>query len=340
MFPTGLIIQPVPEEVSEKFRKNGRVNFFSCGMLMKKFYKPFKLKIMKKRIVLVAVLSAALFFGCEEDQTKGPKFLTEEEQAVIMEDAASDNVIEAMDYEVDYYTSSREIISGINGTKKSSQWRRWRYKDGTGPAVTVDPTGWSYPKTITVDYADGIELVNGRIISGKIIIDVSDRPLKDGATREITYESFYVDSVHIEGGVTRTFAGSDSTERVFSSESNLTLTFPDSTVLYRTSERTRTLVDGFETLFRHSDDLIMIEGFVNYETSNDITFSKTIVNPITKTGACRFIIEGTVSFSRNGEEFAQLDYGDGTCDDVATITKDGETRQITIGRRLWRMWRR
>ncbi len=90
---------------------------------------------MKKRIVLVAVISAALFFSCEEYQTKGPKFLTEEEQAVTMEDAAFDNVIEAMDNEVNYYTSSREIISGINGTKKNSQRLSWHYKDGAPGSI-------------------------------------------------------------------------------------------------------------------------------------------------------------------------------------------------------------
>jgi hypothetical protein len=255
-----------------------------------------------------------------------------------MDDAASDNVIEATDYEVDFYSSSQETIDAINDSKKSTSWRRGRYADGEGPAVTVDPTGRAYPKTITIDYGDGIELVNGRIITGKIIIEVSARPLTNGATRDVTYENFYVDSVHIEGGATRTFTGTDSTERIFANESDLTLTFPDGTVLTRTAERTRTLADGFETLFSHSDDLILIEGVVDYETSNGTTFSKSITYPLTKTGACRFIIEGTVAFTLNGEEFAELDYGDGTCDDVATITKDGETRQITIGRRFRRFW--
>ena len=296
---------------------------------------------MKKAIILLAALSTAFLFGCEEEKTDNSRFLSEEEEAVIMEDAAADNVIEAMDYEVDYYSSSSEIINGINnGGKKSSNWPRWRYVNGEGPAVTVDPIGWAYPKTITIDYGDGIELINGRVISGKILIEVSDRPRKDGATRELSFENFYVDSVHIEGGATRTFSGTDSTERVFNNVSDLTITFPDNTIVYRDSERTRTLVDGFETLFRHSDDVVMIEGFVNYETSNGKSFSKTIINPLIKTGACRFIIEGTVSFTLNGENFAELDYGDGTCDDVATITKDGETRQITIGRRLRRFWRR
>ncbi|MFW5821666.1 MAG: hypothetical protein ACOCWA_10265, partial [Bacteroidota bacterium] len=94
------------------------------------------------------------------------------------------------------------------------------------------------------------------------------------------------------------------------------------------------------TLFLHSDDVILITGYVNYEAANGATFSKTIIYPLVKTGACRFMVEGIVSFTLNGEDFAELDYGDGTCDDVATITKDNETRQITIGKRLRRIWRR
>ena len=293
---------------------------------------------MKKIIILTAALSTAFLFSCQKDSKE--LVISDEELAIIMDDAASDNVIETKDYEVDYYSGSPDIINGINdGGKKSTFWPRGRYVNGEGPAVTVDPIGRYYPKTITIDYGDGIELINGRIITGRIIIKVSDRPLTDGSTREVSYEDFYVDSVHIEGSATLTFVGTDSTQRVFSNVSDLTLTFTDGTVLYRSGERRRTLLEGFETPFYHGDDVILIEGFVDYETSSGKSFSKTITRPLTKTGACRFITEGTVSFTLNGEDFAELDYGDGTCDDVATITKDGETRQITIGRRVRRFWR-
>ncbi|MFO7827230.1 MAG: hypothetical protein R6V23_01305 [Bacteroidales bacterium] len=294
---------------------------------------------MKKAIYLTAALTAVTLFSCEDDLTNKTD-LTEQEEAVIMDDAASDNVIEASDYEVDFYTSSEETINEFNDEKKSIWWHSGRYVNGEGPAVTVDPIGTAYPKTITIDYGDGVELVYGGIISGKILIEISAHPLTNGSTRDITYENFYVDSIHIEGGATRTFTGTDSTERIFTSESNLILTFPDGTILNRTASKTRTLVEGFETPFVYSDDIILIDGVVNYETSNGTTFSKTTITPLTKTGACRFIIEGTVSFTLNGEEFAVLDYGDGTCDDIATITKDGETRQITIGRRIRRFWLR
>jgi hypothetical protein len=52
-----------------------------------------------------------------------------------------------------------------------------------------------------------------------------------------------------------------------------------------------------------------------------------------KPATCRFITQGTASFYRNSELFAEINYGDGTCDDIATITKGDETIQITLGRR-------
>ncbi|PLX24394.1 MAG: hypothetical protein C0599_02310 [Salinivirgaceae bacterium] len=287
---------------------------------------------MKKLFVLLTVLSTVVFISCEKDETDSVNILSDTEKAVITNDAAVDNVAEAADYEVDYFTGSSTAITGISGTKGYFPPRP-RYVDGVGPAVTVDPVGDVWPKTITIDYGQGVELVNGRILSGQIIIVVSAPPLTNGATREITYQNFYVDSTNVAGGGVCTFTGTDTTQRVFATNSDLTFTFSDESVLYRHGEHTRTLADGFETVYDHSDDLILITGFVNYTTEDDLTFSKTIIEPLTKTGECRYIVEGVVEFTLDDEVFAILDYGDGTCDDIATITKDGETIQITINRR-------
>ncbi|WP_462281673.1 hypothetical protein [Salinivirga cyanobacteriivorans] len=302
---------------------------------------------MKRVKFFIIALSTIAFFSCERqenDDLNNGSLLSDDEKAAITNDAAADDVTEALDYEVDYFTSSSEVIFEIEDDTQLKSTNRWglRYLDGEGPVITIDPAGNVWPKTITIDYGDGVDLINGRTISGIITIEVSDRPLTNGATRHVTYTNFYVDSVNIAGAATRTFTGTDSTERVFSNVSDLTLTFTDESQLFRHGERTRTLAEGFETIFDHTDDLILITGFVNYENTDSATFSKTITSPLTKIGGCRFIVEGTVFFSLNGEEFAELDYGDGTCDDIATITKNGETHQITIGHRYRRFpwWRR
>lgn len=291
---------------------------------------------MKKQITILMIISGAFLLSCntEDNVDTLTDLLTEKQEAIVTTDAAADDVSEEMDYEIDFFTGSNQIVSDLcnNSFNKNIQ-RRWqRYLLEVGPEITVEPEGLEYPKTITLDYGDGIELVNGRIISGKIIVVLSDAPQTDGGTRTLGFEEFYVDSVHIEGAGLCTFTGTVETERIFNCEKQLTLTFPDGDVLTRTGTKIRTFAEGYETPYDISDDLITITGAVNCESAEE-SFSKTIVSPLIKTGTCRMIVEGTVLFTYNGEDFAELDYGDGTCDDVATITKDGETVQITIGQR-------
>ncbi|NJO91796.1 MAG: hypothetical protein HC831_24620 [Chloroflexia bacterium] len=45
------------------------------------------------------------------------------------------------------------------------------------------------------------------------------------------------------------------------------------------------------------------------------------MNPLIRLGDCRYIVSGIVVMEKNEEVFATLDFGDGTCDDIATITK-------------------
>ena len=305
----------------------------------KRLQKPLKSKVMKKIISILIALSLITFYACEENEDTVTEKITDEEEAMVTIDASADNVTEALDYEVDYFTSSTESVQSLGSSYKSTEELGWgrRFLLGVAPEITVEPEGWEFPKTITIDYGDGMELLNGRIISGIIQIELSGPPMEDGATRYITFENFAIDTVQITGYGLRTFTGGVETERRFSCENEFTFTFSDGTVLHRNGERERILAEGFETPYDNSDDLITITGFVNYEIEGGSSFSKTIIDPLIKTGTCRFIVQGVVSFTYNSEFFAELDYGDGTCDDIATITKDGETRQITIGhrRRFW-----
>jgi hypothetical protein len=53
-------------------------------------------------------------------------------------------------------------------------------------------------------------------------------------------------------------------------------------------------------------------------------YDKKIVKPLVKTENCNYIVEGIIKYFKNGKWVATVDYGDGTCDDIATKTwKDG-----------------
>ena len=58
----------------------------------------------------------------------------------------------------------------------------------------------------------------------------------------------------------------------------------------------------------------------------------TVVKPLKRKMACRFLVSGSVEIQKN-EKTITLDYGDGTCDDLATITNGDLTREIHLIKR-------
>jgi hypothetical protein len=288
---------------------------------------------MKKLFLSLLALSTFVFFSCNKEETSS--LISSEEEAIVLNDAAIETVMESTDYEVDLFTGSTESIneagSGLKSTEHFPFWARYRF--GIPPTIIIETTNGDFPKTITLDYGDGTELNNGTIISGSIVIVVSAPPRTDGATRTVTFNDFYVDSVNIAGTRTFTFNASDEEGLTFTIVGDLVFTFADGTYIERHAEKVRKMVEGYSTFFDHSDDKLEITGYVSSVSSEGYTFSKTIIEPLIRLGDCRFIVSGIEVMERNDEVFATLDFGDGTCDDIATIVKDGEERQITLGKR-------
>jgi hypothetical protein len=283
---------------------------------------------MKKMILSLTVIALIFMASCTKEDENS---LTSEEEGIIVNDAEVESAYESANFETDYLTGTSESITQISGSDKAfGFWSRYLYE--IGPEITVEPIGDVFPKTITIDYGDGIELVNGRIISGIVSIVVSAPPRTLGATREISFDAFYIDSVNIDGNILKTCTDTTLTQMEFTAVSDLVFTFTDETYITRHAERV-TLVEGFDTPYDYSDDVITISGFADSESSEGYTFSRVITSPLIKPATCRFITQGTASFYKNNELFAGIDYGDGTCDDIATITKGNETIQITLGKR-------
>jgi len=288
---------------------------------------------MKNLFFSLLALSTLVLFSCNKDEVSS--LISSEEEAIISNDAAVGTVMESADYEVDLFTGSSESIDAINSELKSTEhfpfWARYRF--GVAPDITIESTDGGFPKTITLDYGDGLELVNGTIISGSIVIVVSAPPHTDGATRVVTFNDFYVDSVNIVGTRTISFSASDEEGLTFTVVADLVFTFTDGTYIERHAEKVRKLVEGYATYFDHSDDVLHITGYVSSVSSEGYSFSRTIIEHLVRLGDCRYIVSGIVLMEKNDEVFAELDFGDGTCDDIATIIKDGEERQITLGKR-------
>lgn len=83
-----------------------------------------------------------------------------------------------------------------------------------------------------------------------------------------------------------------------------------------------------------SKDGSLNDAFKNQEAGitlkGDGKFDKVITKPLVKINGCDYIVEGTIEYQLNGTAVAVVDYGDGTCDNLASKTVDGVTEVFEL----------
>lgn len=300
---------------------------------------------MKNLLPGLLIISGLVWFSCSQKQA-GLQDVTLKSPVgdVVALEGNIDNFVEAGDYEADLYSLSEASLTSYSTGLKSATIGanmfqnmfqnlanfKLRYKDGISPNVTLTTTNGGFPKTLVIDYGIGLTLANGRVLSGTITVNISGPSTTTGSTRTITYANFSNGNTSLSGVSTKTRL-KDATNRVFSNSTNLTITLPDLTTMTRVESKTMTWLAGADTELNPADDVIQITGSVQITTRKGDEYSKTITTPLIKTGECKFITKGVVEFKVSTGKFATLDYGNGDCDDQATMTSAKGTKVITLG---------
>ena len=288
---------------------------------------------MKKRnylsIILLVLVAAFTMVACEKDKTLITlDFISAEDDAIA--DLAYDDVFT----EVDAVMNTMDMLGYVMPANKSGL-----EIFETCKVISVEqPDGEFWPRTITVDYGEGCKIGN-RTRAGKIIIIVSGPMWQEGSLRVITFEEFYVNEHKIEGTRTVTnegrhaegeYAGMLYKSVVLDSGK---VTTPEGQVITKQVNRTRTFIAGEESKWDTRDDIWHIEGIAEGVNRNGVAFTREITSPLWKQIGCRFITQGTVLISAEGSPDAILDYGEGDCDAIATVTIGEETREINL--KIW-----
>lgn len=290
------------------------------------------------------MLTGLTFSSCTQkpDDLSGEPQLKSSVDQIVANENTVGNTVETLDYESDLYSLGVGTIAVYNSTLKSGDQNKFRnmfenmhhfrfhYKNGAFPNITFTATNGTFPITLVVDYGTGMELNNGRLLSGKITLTINKVPLVSGSSRVVTYDNFTCDGISVTGTCSKT--RTNETQRVFSEICDLTITLEDGTIIERNAERKKTWTSGTDTEFDPSDDVIEITGIVQVSDSKGNEYTKKITSPLIRTGECKFITKGIIEFSSKGVVFVTINYGNGECDNLATKTKDGVTTEITLGK--------
>lgn len=295
---------------------------------------------MKTKILTLLVILSFAFFSCEkqdgvEQSNNDLSEMQLKSASIAVNDVAVESVAEEVNYEIDFYAGYEQLLrqlAHVKGGKGNllKGHKGLHYVEGQSPLVSIDTTGTGYPIVITIEYGDSTATKKGRVLSGTVTVELSAKKGTDGATRTITYTGCSIDSIGIEGITTQSFYANDSINRKMTVISDVTFTLADSTVITRVEDSAREWIKGLDTELEGDDDMVQITGSIEVESSTGDSYLRLITEPLIKLGDCRHPVEGIVEYSQNGAVIAELNYGDGSCDELALLTTGDETIEIEL----------
>ena len=211
--------------------------------------------------------------------------------------------------------------------------------------VTFSPSRNVYPRTKTIDFGTGCTNAAGVTKKGKIIVtQYGPKREARGRFSEITYDNYYVNNIHVEGSI-QVNKVANGTKIVYKHIVHKTFTTDDGDIKDWNSNLNWTLVQGGDTK-SEADDVYNITGHAEgKETLDGIEANNWRAdvdkkNVLVKSPSCKRITQGGVIIKihiKNGDDLNEyLDYGDGSCDNLGTLSiNGGEPQVVTLPLRFW-----
>lgn len=190
--------------------------------------------------------------------------------------------------------------------------------------VTVTPqTG--FPKTVIIDFGPlpGCTAPNGVIRSGKIQVVISDSLRHPQSTAVMTFDNYRVNGYKKEGTITWTNTSTPGVRSWRREVVNGKITAPNGNWWMHDGVKEIVQTEGTGTI-NPADDVFHITGHGTTTNSQGHSRSHLITEFLEKKNSCEWIDKGKIRFE-GPNHFAILDFGNGDCDNHATITIDGQT---------------
>jgi hypothetical protein len=289
---------------------------------------------MKNATKLIAFLAVICLVSCKKD---GASSNTTANNAANLSDSstAADNA---------YYDVLNNAFVGYSDN--SSVWSANSQRSGrtsinsTGVENTAtnlscaiytldDTVPGEYPKTLTVDFGSGCSSADGIQRSGKLIYVFSDVLLRPGATASVTFDKYVVNGYGILGTYSITNNSSNVAISISTQVSNGIITYPNQTNYHYSHNRTYVMTAGSATPFDITDDVYSVTGNSSFSDSYGSSLVCNITTALVKPVACHNVTSGVVSFVYDQSVNGTVDFGDGSCDNLATL-KIGDNITKTI----------
>jgi len=281
-----------------------------------------------KKFTLFA-LSFGLITSCSKEgisdlpENLSMNFVLETINSIAFEEDIDELVSESMSLSSSTMSARSADASATLGPKK---FKGDKY--GECAAVVEDEEN----NTKTITFTEDCEGKRGQIRSGTMIISYSDTQGEAVSYRQVTFEDFYLNGVKIEG-IRRTEILSVDENGSKTMQTTLTdgkMIYEDGTFKTKNAEMIR---------YTHMEDgqkqYITVSGSKSGINSDGVEFSMEITTPIKFVYNCtgegikkrvKIPVEG-IKVTNDGQQTITTDFGDGSCDALVEVSKNGEVKK-------------
>lgn len=198
--------------------------------------------------------------------------------------------------------------------------------------VTIDTI--AVPHTMVVDFGTSNCLCkDNRYRRGQILLNFTGKYRDAGTVINVSFNNYFVDDNQVTGTKTITNNGLNAANHMnWTIVANLSIIKANNAgTLSYTCNRNREWTAGDTTPHIFSDDEYSITGSASGTKPDNTTFTALIQNPLIRKMSCpRHFVQGILNITPQGKPVRSIDFGNGTCDNTATVTVNGQTKTITL----------
>jgi hypothetical protein len=201
---------------------------------------------------------------------------------------------------------------------------------------TLQPKG-----TITIDFSvTGCRDLKGNLRKGKIFISYTGRRYNPNSSIVTTFGGYQINNTKVEGTLSVNYSGASTSDKVVFTETLVDgkVTWPDGTTTVRSESKkvewTRDVLSPLSDQWKISmgDFPTYVAAGVNRK---GMVYEMKIDEPLIFKRQCIVSAKGTVPVQGVKELLVAnkkiaIDYGDGTCDKLVTITVKGKSKSIEL----------
>jgi hypothetical protein len=275
--------------------------------------------LVGKFTTLVAIALLGFVSSCKDEETVNVQDIA---------DASSESLTDSYYQDADDVALySLEFKNTAPGRTESDDYRI------ACAGITITPTEGSTQTsgTLVIDFGTNCIDAKGNVRKGKINLAYEGSVGSVGFSVAETFTDYYINGIKLEGTrtITRVEASNQDNKKHHIVLTDGKATWPDATFATRSAD-----------LYRELDvtaGTITITGSASGSGRKGKTYAMEIAEDVIHKMSCiadgiYMAVDGKKVFTINGTKQITIEYGDGTCDKVVTITINGLTKDVTIGK--------